>query len=807
MARGKAPPAWTEDGPLPTTGIKQGISNEHRVKSQDPSTGPDAYGLSIARVLRVDYALFQVALHIINGESDLFQWSPIPATAPCAGARHFLGGLPEPGDLCVIGWLATKPKTPVILAWLPIAVSSGTEWLPIQDFLPTEVDMNPKVLAHFEGIYSRRRHKMRQMRPGALLMSASQGGEVMVDEGVHLSSRRATEIRLRDQDQAIVSRSLQQFQVMGGARIYGGMVQRDATYLPRRMFTDGIFWDGPLQENENGDPLLPFELGEDSDNELRPHPVFARADTSLPFPDSGLEFDDNVDPYAFLSRGLFVGVDGFALDPTKAVSEAEYGGKPMFRVSIDPNQENTLPPVNGVIAEDITDSDTLTEYRIELDHTWDGRLPVTEQTDGLDVDRLPSDSVQDNSTSAAGPYLTWVMGSVVGNDAFSRRGRDLYGLPLTSKIFEGTTVEPRLESAVGVPLGKHAATLFQLDPPNEDPSVLPPTFLTTLKDGSIRGFIGGPQNDNSLELALNGGMRIQSNGPMVFDSPNTILNFRGGDATNNFAAEINSDTGAIAIRGNAPTTQGSLSARTPSTDLQENNLPSVLVESPSGNVHVKSGRFTKISAANGIQLVDTNEIQMTAKQNVNMFMDKLLIQGNTMDKTIQGRETNNYSGPLNFLPTNAPLRETKFIATPLTGHAGGNTDEYTMLFGDRVENIRLGNHRTTILVGNMTYQTVLGTATMRAGANSMAVDSVSGVRVFSTTAINMTATATASITALASATLRSVGQTRVSGLVTTLGGVGKVGRILSSTDRDPLTNLPFAFFGLGSPGHRIGVPI
>lgn len=807
MARSKAPPTWMEDGPLPTTGIKQGISSEHRVKTQDPSTGPGAYGLSVARVLRVDYALFQVALHIINGESDLFQWSPIPATAPCAGARHFMGGLPEPGDLCVIGWLSTKPKTPVILAWLPIGVSSGTEWLPIQDFLPTEVDMNPKVLAHFEGIYSRRRHKMRQMRPGALLMSSSQGAEVLVDESVLITNRRATEIRLRDQDQAIVSRSLQQFQVMGGARLYGGMVQRDATFLPRRMFTDGTNWAAGIQEDASGDPLLPFELGETSDGELAPNAVFVRSDTSLPFADSGLEFDDNVDPYAFLARGLFIGVDGFALDPTKALSEAEYGGKPMLRVSIDPNQENTLPPVNGVIAEDITDSDTLTEYRIELDHTWDGRLPVSEQTDGLDVDRLPSDAVQENSTAAAGPYLQWVMGSVVGNDAFSRSGRDLYGLPLTPVIFEGPTVEPRMESAVGVPLGKHAATLFQLDPPNEDPSILPPTFISTLKDGSIRGFIGGPQNDNSIELALNGGMRIQSNGPMVFDSPNTILNFTGGDATNNFAAEINSDTGAIAIRGNAPTTQGSFSARTTSSDLQENNLPSVLVESPSGNVHVKSGRFTKISAANGIQLVDTNEVLVTSKQNINMFSDKVLIQANTLDKTVQGREVNAYSGPLQFLPTNAPLRETKFIATPFTGHAGGNTDEYTMLFGDRVENIRLGNHRTTILVGNMTYQTVLGQATVRAGANSMSVDSVSGIRMFSTTAINMTATATASITALASATIRSVGVTRVSGLSTTIGGVGKVGRILSSTDRDPLTNLPFAFFGLGSPGHRLGPPI
>jgi hypothetical protein len=809
MASRKAPPSWTADGPLPSMGVKQQVSGEYRTKSEDPSTGPAAFGLSIARVVRVDYALFQVALNIFTGEKDVFQWAPIPVTSPAAGARHFMGALPEAGDMCVVGWLATKPKTPVILGWLPIAVTSGNQWMPIQDFLPTEVDVNPKTQAHFEGIYGRYRHKMRQMRPGVLYLSSSQGSEVYLDEGVVISNRRSTEIRLRDQDQAMVFRSLQQFHAMGGARIYGGMVQRDATYLPRRMFSDGVNWDAPVQVSAGGDPLLPFELGdsEEPTNALTPNRVFVRSSNTLPFADSGLEFEDNVDPYSFLARGLFIGVDGYALDPTKAVSDAEYGGKPIFRVSIDPNTENTLPPVNGLLGEEITDSDTLTEYRIELDHTWDGRLPVTEQTDGFDADRLPSDAVQESSTSSSGPYLQFVLGSVVGNDPFTRRGRDLYGLPLTPVIFEGDEVIPRLESGVGVPLGKHAATLFRLDPPNEDPSRLPPTFISTTKDGSVRGFIGGPQDGNSLELALNGGMKVRSNGPMVFDAPNTVLNFRNADPLSNYAASITSDTGAILIRGNAPTTQGSFSARTTSTDLQENNLPSVLIEAPSGNVHVKAGRFTKISGANGVQLVDTNEVLIASKQNVNTFTDKWLLQCNTVDKTVQGKEVNAYSGPKNFLPTNAPLRETKFIATPLTGHAGGDTDKYVMWFGNRDERFRVGSHSTTVTVGNLTYQTRVGTTTLRAGLNSIALDTASGIRMTSVTTINMTSTLATTISALASVTVKSVGQAKLSGIVTTLGGGGKVGRIISSSDRDPLTNLPFSFFGMGSFGHRLGAPL
>ena len=131
--------------------------------------------------------------------------------------------------------------------------------------------------------------------------------------------------------------------------------------------------------------------------------------------------------------------------------------------------------------------------------------------------------------------------------------------------------------------------------------------------------------------------------------------------------------------------------------------------------------MAKLSGANAIQITDTNEILLQAKQQINTLTDKISTQANTHDKTIQGREANMYSGPKGFLPTNLPIRETKFIATPLTGHVGGNTDEYTMLFGDRNENIRLGSHKTSVLIGNQTYETVAGTMTTRAGVNQITV--------------------------------------------------------------------------------------
>ena len=349
--------------------------NRKNVHKLSPSRSK-TWGLSLARVVRVDAITHEITLRVFTGEDDEFQHTAVVNSYPAAGARHFMGALPEPDDVCVIAWMATEPRTPVIVAWVPISLTAGMEWLPVQDFLPTEVDMNPKTQSQFEGIYSRRRHKMRAMATGDILMSSSSGSDILLDEGVLITNRRANEIRLRDQDQALICRSLQQFHAMAGVRQYSGMVQRDGRLLPARMISDGIAWAAGKQQ-DGGFPIPSSLLGDSTVREggLTPHAVFQRSDPSFPFPDSGQFFSENLDPYNFLQKGLLIGPDGFALEGV--TSDVEYGGKPIFRVSSE-------------LGNAVQGSKTLTEHRIEIDHSSDGRLPVTEQTDGFDADRLPS---------------------------------------------------------------------------------------------------------------------------------------------------------------------------------------------------------------------------------------------------------------------------------------------------------------------------------------------------------------------------------------------------------------------------------
>jgi hypothetical protein len=791
-------------GRVPKAEINLEVNRKRKVQKMSPSKS-SKFALSLASVVRVDYVTHEITLRIFTGEDDEFQRTAVTNSYPAAGARHFMGALPEPGDVCVVGYFHTD--TPCILSWWPISATAGLEWLPTQDFLATEVDMSPKTQTEFEGIYHRQRHKMRAMNPGDIFLSSSKGSDIFLDEGVLITNRRANEIRLRDQDQAIVFRSLQQFHATSGTRVYSGMVQRDASLLPSRMFSDGIYWDAPIQAT-NQIPIMDLLLGESPvpSGALTPHEVFFRSDPSYPFNDSGQVFSDSLDPYGFLQRGLFIGPDGYIRDG-RVISDAEYGGKPLFRVAYDPNPENPDTPLNSAVAQDITQADTLTEYRIELDHTSDGRLPVNEQTDGLDVDRLPSNTNQGSQVDFNRPFIEFVLGSVVGNDPFSKKGRLLYGIPLVPRIFDVTKVDPRFESGLGVDLGEHAAFLLQVTNPLDSNANFP-TFISLTKDGRLKSYISGPQDQNSVEIAMSGGLKVQSEGPMEFISPALNLKFDRGDDINNFGFAVETGTGAIKLSANGPTTQGSFSARMNPTQLSEQALPSLLLEAPTGNAHLVAGRITKISGANAVQIVDTNEVTSTPKQSFNVFTDKFLVQCNTLDRTVQGRENTLYSGPKNFLPTNLPVRKTIFAANPLTGHAGGTTDEYFMLFGDREERFLLGNHKTAITVGNLTYQTGVGTYRASAGTNVFTMNTATGIGMTSLVGgVRISATQTVSVRGVAGVQVVSNATTNVSGLTTILGGVGGIGGILNASDIDPLSGFPFGFYGIGSPGHLLGPPL
>lgn len=787
---------------------------ENKFQRTSANDGPQRYALGIATVSRVDYEKLEVNLVIETGEK--FQNISIPLTFPGAGSRHFLGALPMPGDACVIGWgmgESGRTRQPYILSWIIPGVTAGYDWWPKQPYQGDEFGMTPKDRHYLEGVANRIRHKLRHMEPGGVYASSAQGSDLILDESVTLMNRRGNEVRLRDHDQAFLVRSLQQFHAGAGFRVYGGMVQRDANLLPTQMFSDGRFWDQPQQIDAEGNALPGSELGPSpyAPGSLTPERVFQRDSDAGSL--SGLVFPVDVDPYDFLQRGLFIDKAG-NLDAT-GENTAVYGGKPMYRVSSDPGK-------NGVVD---TSSPTFTEYRIEVAHTSDGTLPVTEQTDGFDADRLPSTTTPDDEELESGlgfpisetqaeavAFIEFVLGTVVGNDPFTSEGSALYGLPLAPVVFDGSVRSPKMVSGLGLAVDDHAATLFRLNPPVTTGSR--PTFWSTTKSGRFLASIAGPPSEFSAELSLGSGLRMGAGSrdgeSFVADFEGaTVIRSRLGRNLDNLGVLITSDSGAVKVFAGGTTQEGGPAFRTAPSGGGESDQPALTLESATSTL-LKATRKIRVSA-NTVSFENMQVGSFTAATSLDFQSgDGISHSSNTYVQSTTGKATFNYGGPKDQNPANGALRETQFTSSnPVPGFT---VDKYRVAVGSRDEVFTAGNHNTTVVVGNQTYSSAGGQVTLASGGlGGLAPTNVTlspGSLTGRSPTVSWAATGGAmslSATALVSVS-SGVALTMTAPKVSFLGPHLPPGAVLTDGCINPLTGTPFAVSGvLGVPTITVGV--
>lgn len=767
----------------------------NRSVEQSANHGPQFYALALAAVAKVDYKKMEVVLIIGTGETSLRE--PIPLTFPGAGNRHFLGAMPEPGDMCIVGWGMQESghsRKPYIVGWLIPGTTLGYDWLPTQPYAPSEFGLSPKTQHQLEGVAGRLRHKLRGMTPGNVVASSSQGSDIVLDESVLITNRRGNEIRIRDQDQAVIFRSLQQFHAGAGFRTYSGMVQRDAKLLPTQMFADSIHWSAPRQVDAEGNALSVVDLDESPHTEgfLTPATPFQRneSDKSLV---GTIDLPSNLDPYDFLQLGLFITADGYFQGGHTA--DAIYGGKPIYRVSSGRS--------NGAID---TGAETFTEYRIEVAHSADGTLPVTEQTDGFDANRLPSSSPEDTSplgASSDAPFIEFVMGTVVGNDPFTEEGAKVYGIPLRPIIFDGSVRSPSLTGDIEGNLATQAASLFRMKPPTGEESN--PTFWATTKDGRLMASIVGPGKTWSTEIALQSGLHFGAGrGPegrsVQADLDGAfVVNAKAGGSADNWAFDLNSETGAVRIYAGASTTVGGMAARNATSGEGESGLPGILLESAT-NTTIKASKSLTLSATR-LDLVNAQEVNVKANSGYNVNSGGgISHSSDTSITSTMGKAEYIHSGPKSGKPSNGPIRTTKFVANAATGFSGGTADKYSLLMGDKVETLTAGDHRTTIAVGNRTY-TVNGVYTATAGGSSMTLSSTGAALQGAGTALVAAAGATdikaGGLLSLLGATM-SLTAAAIS--FNSSGGVHSItpqipGGMLTDGCIDSITGLPFSASG------------
>jgi hypothetical protein len=688
---------------MPTPKVPRGqIQNElggDRTRKNRAGGGGSDFPLRVAKVTRVDPKKMTVALYALSGEGD--NYDNVPLSQAGAGARHFLGSIPQVNDLCVIGYAQAESgysRTPYIVGWIVPGVDSGYDWVTTSPTSQDELQLTPALQEAIKGSFGRRRHKLRQMEEGNVVGSSAQGADIILDESVTLANRRGNEIILRDQDQALVTRSLQAFHAGAGVRTYSGMVQRDATLLPSQMFGDLVDWTSPKQIGSDGKALKSNDLEPGTNNGvLTPDPVF----------DAGLRMGLS-DPREILKRGLYIDDQGRIYDELVA-PDAVYGGKPMYRVSVTSGSNGVLDP--GI--------DTFTEFRIEVSHTADGTLPVTEQTDGVDIDRLLPNApnlgvdgtgdVNPLNRSPNAMMAEFVLGTAIGNDPIN--DRSTYGVPLVPTLYDknGNFAPGLVGADENTPVTEHAAFLLRVKNPT-DPKAAD-AFLAITKGGAFRSYFPGSGSKAHEEFFQTGkritlgqdidgqSMRTEADGTL------SLVNTGKGRPSDNVGVELRSEGGAVSLYAGGATTAGG------GTSSDDPNL------TPAGTQQallLQSGKSALLQAVDTIKIAgqlilinDADTITMTANTTVNINAgENVNINTKVFGLTVNGKAEFTFGGPKNALPTNGPSRTTTFTSTPLTGGIGGVVDDYTIVFGGRRETFRLGRHETNINIGSFNVSTM-----------------------------------------------------------------------------------------------------
>ena len=667
--------------------IRQDLSKENALEPRSSNKDGNSFPLAFAKVLRVDPRKRVVDLISLTGQSAVYRDVLIPFAA--GGARHFLGALPEPADIAVIGYTHEESgftRSPLIVAWVIPGVTKGYDWLMTQFTDQESLAMTPEVQENLKGIVGRRRHKSMLLESGNVAASSAQGADMLLDESVTLANRRGNEISLRDQDQALVVRSLQQFHAGAGFRVYGGMAQRDATFLPTQMISDGIIWDADRQVDENGVPLQPSELeGEDAEGGLEVNEVF----TNLP------NMPNNVDPREVLKRGLFIDQDNNAYDD-KVIPDIVYGGKPYHRVTQGPT---------GL---------AYSEYRIEVAHTSDGTLPISEQTDGIDIDRLLPETPLDNeeidatNRSPNAPMVEFVLGTAIGNDPTGDRGS--YARPLKPQIFtkDGQISASIVPAEDDDPETDHAAFLVRVRNPVDLKA--PDAFMAITKGGVLKSYFPGKGSKSNQEYHAVGrvmelgtdddGQSLTVNG----EGTVSLINWSKPRTTDNVGVSVQSLNGAVEIIGGGSSTS-------------DGGLDSIRLVSATG-INVSGTTRVKV-AAPSISLTDAQEISSTASQTIS------LASGNAVTVTTSKLNVS-ASGGAEYAFSGGGLgasRSTTFTANPATGALGGAVDSWKSPFGGMSAYVGIGRYDFDVSLGsfNVTTQSLKGAG---AGIAALAFDGV-----------------------------------------------------------------------------------
>lgn len=344
-------------------------------------------GLRVGIVQRVDAINMKADVKIIAGQGYR---TDVEISQAMCGPRSFWGGLPEIGSLVMVGFRMTSAKNnladAVIVGYLPMGNRLGIRYDPFAPSDPTAVD--PEDVSDYEEEFGGPvRYKRFKMSPGDVGGMSSSGAEVLLNRSVNLVNRAGDLIELRDEERTLVTQSIHRFDNEAGVRRYSGPVRRQVFWVPPEIVTTKDDGTKVLKSTADG------YYGRDDFQSIGP----GAAGAATKFANSDGELHEN-----FNNAKLF---------PPVTYSN----GKTVFYPSTMPNISLEGDPDEGAGA-------AFTEVRTEIAHDTELVQEVHTEIDGF-------------CPNPRAPYIEHVLGTVIGNDAYSTQGLKQYGQALRPQMW------------------------------------------------------------------------------------------------------------------------------------------------------------------------------------------------------------------------------------------------------------------------------------------------------------------------------------------------------------------------------------
>jgi len=259
----------------------------------------------------------------------------------------------------------------------------------------------------------------------------------------------------------------------------------------------------------------------------------------------------------------------------------------------------------------------------------------------------------------------------------------------------------------GTPVTSHIAWLLKVKNPTSN---TPPAFMAVTKGGALKQYFPGVGSDTFEEYYERGrvsGIGIGENGmsqDFVCDGSFRVYSkkgdsFRNSGITLDSGGSINMFAGGVNLEGSVLSGQN--------VNVPAAQQIGIQLETPH-SIFAKGGKEVRIQGSKRIFLEETNIINLTSNNSINMNTDAASLNFKTLDITMQGNTTFTSPGTFNLQFNGNPVFSNLSAAGQDVGVPSGGIDpvlSIESMYGGKSETYKTGKVEVKVGLGGMEFQT------------------------------------------------------------------------------------------------------